>query len=70
MGMFNDEEALNAIFPPLFAGDCPGRVPVVELEPLREAYLAQYEMCIRDRDNRRAVTPESQPAQAPHRRAF
>ena len=42
MGMFNDEEALNAIFPPLFAGDCPGRVPVVELEPLREAYLAQY----------------------------
>lgn len=42
MGMFHDEEALDAVFPPLFAGERLGRVPVVELAPLRGVYQKLY----------------------------
>lgn len=42
MGMTGDAEALNAVFPPLFAGERPGRTPVVDLEPFRKAYRDIY----------------------------
>jgi len=42
MGMLNDQAALDKVFPPLFAGNGLGRVPVVELDAFKKAFYECY----------------------------